>query len=249
MENLSFLEKASSTDLQVLVDYLTKAKDGSFRWTEELSCTPNYKAYYPNRLQLMWTDIAGELQNYGGNTFMNMVRGHGVPYREILIDVCKKMKVNFNKKSSVEVMERCLLEKILIDSLENMTMDELKKLMEDMNIPTQSFGRQSMIAAIQIAIKRGGFASYQIAVIVANAICRFLLGRGLSFAANAALTRYLSIFAGPIGWGINIVWATVDIAGPAYRVTIPATVQIAYMRAKMIDEESISQTLSLQNIV
>jgi len=233
MNDLLFLESAKSKDLQVLVDYLTKAKDGSFRWSEELSYTPHYKEYYPNRLQMMWEDIAKELQNYGGNTFMNMVRGHGVPYREILIDVCKKMKVNFNKKSPVEMIELHLLEKILLESLENMTLEELKKLMEEMDIPTQGLGRQSMIAAIQIAIKRGCFASYKIAVIVANAICRFFLGRGLSIAANAALTRYLSIFAGPIGWGINIVWAAVDIAGPAYRVTIPAVVQIAYMRAKM----------------
>ena len=169
---------------------------------------------------------------------MNIFRGYGVPYREILIDVCKKMKVNFNKKSPVEVIELHLLEKILLDSLENMSIEELEKLMAEMNIPTQGLGRQAMVATIQIAIKRGGFASYKIAVIVANAICRFLLGRGLSLAANAALTRYLSIFAGPIGWGINIVWAAVDIAGPAYRVTIPSVVQIAYMRAKMNYEKT-----------
>lgn len=238
MKDLVFLQSANSKDLQVLVDYLTKAKDGSFRWTEELSGTTNYKVYYPDRLQFMWEDIAKELSRYGGNTIMNIFRGYGVPYREILIDVCKKMKVNFNKKSPVEVIELHLLEKILLDSLENMSIEELEKLMAEMNIPTQGLGRQAMVATIQIAIKRGGFASYKIAVIVANAICRFLLGRGLSFAANAALTRYLSIFAGPIGWGINIVWAAIDIAGPAYRVTIPAVVQIAYIRAKMNYEKT-----------
>jgi uncharacterized protein YaaW (UPF0174 family) len=59
------------------------------------------------------------------------------------------------------------------------------------------------------------------------------LGRGLSYAANAGLTRWLSIFAGPIGWALTAVWTAIDLAGPAYRVTIPAVIQIAYMRAKM----------------
>ena len=51
--------------------------------------------------------------------------------------------------------------------------------------------------------------------------------------ANAALTRSLCVFAGPIGWVVTAVWTLLDIAGPAYRVTIPAVIQVAYMRAKM----------------
>ena len=236
MKDLVFLQSANSTDLQVLVDYLTKTKDGSFRWTEELSGTNNYKMYYPDRLQLMWTDIAEELLRYGGNTFMNMLRGHGVESRELLIDVCKKMDVNFNKKASIEMIEYNLLQKILLDSLENMSTEELKKLLDEMNIPNQGFGKQAFIAALQMAIKRGGFTSYKMAVIVANAVSRALLGRGLALASNAALTRWLSIFAGPIGWSVTAIWTAIDIAGPAYRVTIPAVVQVAYMRIKMNGE-------------
>ena len=104
---------------------------------------------------------------------------------------------------------------------------EMPKL-EDPAVAT----KQAMVAAIQIAIRKGGFASYRIALIVANAIARALLGRGLSLAANAALVRWLSAFAGPIGWAFTIAWTAVDIAGPAYRVTIPAVIQIAYMRTK-----------------
>lgn len=70
-------------------------------------------------------------------------------------------------------------------------------------------------------------------MIVANAVSKSLLGRGLAMASNAALTRWLSIFAGPIGWSVTAIWTAIDIAGPAYRVTIPSVVQIAYMRAKM----------------
>jgi len=72
--------------------------------------------------------------------------------------------------------------------------------------------------------------SYKIAVIVANTIANIILGRGLSLAANATLTRTISIFAGPIGWLITGALTAVDIAGPAYRVTIPAVIQVAFLR-------------------
>ena len=232
-QNLMFLHNAESSDLKVLVDYLTKKKNGETRLTEGLTVTENYKQYYPDQLQLMCEDIVEELQRYGGNTFMNFLRGHGVEYQEILMDVCDKMKVNYNKKSSVEMIEYNLLQKILVDSLENMSVEELKKLMEEMNIPNQGFGKQAFIAALQIAIKRGGFSAYKMAVIVANAVSKALLGRGLAMASNAALTRWLSIFAGPIGWSVTAIWTAIDLAGPAYRVTIPSVIQIAYMRAKM----------------
>jgi uncharacterized protein YaaW (UPF0174 family) len=239
MDNdLIFLRNAENSDLKVLVDYLTKRKDGETRLTEELTMTENYKKYYPDQLQLMADDIAEELQLYGGNTFMNILRGHGVEYRELLIGVCKKMDVNFNKKASIEMIEYNLLQKILLDSLENMSTEEMKKLLDEMNIPNQGFGKQAFIAALQMTIKRGGFTAYKIAVIVANAVSKALLGRGLTLASNAALTRWLSVFAGPIGWSVTAIWTAIDIAGPAYRVTIPAVVQIAYMRIKMNSEKS-----------
>ena len=239
MDNdLIFLRNAENSDLKVLVDYLTKRKDGETRLTEELTMTENYKKYYPDQLQLMADDIAEELQRYGGNTFMNILRGHGVEYRELLIGVCKKMDVNFNKKASIEMIEYNLLQKILLDSLENMSTEDIKKLLDEMNIPNQGFGKQAFIAALQMAIKRGGFTAYKIAVIVANAVSKALLGRGLTLASNAALTRWLSVFAGPIGWSVTAIWTAIDIAGPAYRVTIPAVVQIAYMRIKMNSEKS-----------
>jgi uncharacterized protein YaaW (UPF0174 family) len=243
MDNdLLFLCNADSSDLKVLVDYLTKTKDGENRFTEELTMTENYKKYYPDQLQLMAEDIAEELQLYGGNTFMNILRGHGVEYRELLIDVCKRLKVNFNKESSIEMIEYNLLQKILLDSLENMTIEELKKILDEMNIPTQGYGKQAFVAALQMAIKRGGFSAYKIAVIVANAVSRALIGRGLTIAANAAITRWLSVFAGPIGWTVTAIWTAIDIAGPAYRVTIPSVVQIAYMRIKMISKTADTTT-------
>ena len=85
---------------------------------------------------------------------------------------------------------------------------------------------------MQLIVKAGGFASYKVAVIVANAVAKCILGRGLSFAANRALTKALSIFAGPIGWIITSVWMAIDIAGPSYKTTIPCVIHVAMLRQK-----------------
>lgn len=231
-EDLKFLTSCRNEDLIVLTDYLTTDKDGKGRISESLTETPAYQQCYPDRLNDIWDDVAHELQLFGGNTLLNIFRGHGVPYREILIDVCKKMKVNFNKDAKIEFIEDSLLRKCLEDSIENMSAEDLQQLVQTMNIKTANYSKETMVAALQLAIRTGGFTPYKIAVVVANAVCKALLGRGLAVAANAALTRYMAVFAGPIGLLLLGIWTAIDIAGPAYRVTIPCCVQIAYMRRR-----------------
>ena len=59
-----------------------------------------------------------------------------------------------------------------------------------------------------------GLPTYQVAVIVANAVAKALLGHRLKLATNAALTRTMGIFAGPIGWALTGLWTLIDVAGP-----------------------------------
>lgn len=236
-KDLLFLKDARNEDLRILADYLSKDKDGDTRFSETLTLSENYKRYYPDNISMMWEDLCDELQLYGGNTFMNIVRGHGVPYRTILIDVAKKLKVNFNKNASVELIERGILETILIKAIENTNEAELKQLIEGLGLTginlAKGFTKQGLITALQIAIKGNGFLPYKLAAIIANQMARFILGRGFTFATNAGIMRGISAFAGPIGMALSILWVAIDIAGPAYRVTIPSVVQIAYMRIAM----------------
>ncbi len=121
--DLTFLAFCNNDDLDILVQYLTKTKKGNKRFNETLTSKKSYKDNYPNH-QIDWKDIAEELQTYGGNSIYNFFRQTGVSYKEILTDVCKRMKVNFNAKSSVSIIERNLLSKILEDSIEKMTEEE-----------------------------------------------------------------------------------------------------------------------------
>ncbi|SDO92617.1 DUF3944 domain-containing protein [Selenomonas ruminantium] len=231
-EDLEILSIAENDDLQVLVDYLTRDEDGDLRLTEELTSTSGYKNNR-NNPNAYWQDIAAELQCFGGNTFVNFLRGgEGVTYREVLCDVCDYLNVNYNSDASISVIEMNLLCKILIKALDEMDDDQMKELIDNLDIKVNHFTKQAVIAALQMMILKTGFSPYKISVIVANAVARTLLGRGISVAGNAALTKAISVFAGPVGIALNALWLAIDIAGPAYRVTVPAVIQVAYIRAK-----------------
>jgi uncharacterized protein YaaW (UPF0174 family) len=165
-----------------------------------------------------WDEIAGEFQRFGADSIATWFRGNkGVLYKEILSDVCKKMKVNYNKKSQIERIEGNLLLKIIEDSLEKMTDEEKREFAKGMKINIVNLSTVAIMVALQGAINIGGFASYQLATIVANSFARVLIGRGLVLAANAAMMRGLAMFAGPIGLAISALLALPLITSPAYR--------------------------------
>ena len=163
------------------------------------------------------------------------MRGHGVYYSEILGDVCWKVGVKRQYGELVEQWETNLLAMILAQSIEKMSPSEraeLQATFQSAGVKNLDFsvGIPATIFAARIAVHLTGFLKYQIAVIVANAVARTLLGRGLSFAANAALTRYVGVLFGPIGIAVTSLWTAYDAAGPAYRVTIPCCCHIAFLR-------------------
>jgi uncharacterized protein YaaW (UPF0174 family) len=232
--DLEFLAHMKSSDLNDLVRILVYDKDGEKRVTEELSSTDKYRKYFPDHNKY-WKNIAEEIQKFGGNTIANIWRGTGVLYKEVLTDVCKKLKVNYNKNSSVERIENNLLMKILEDSLEKMSPKEIKELSTNLGIKnTNTITPEVVLGTFQGIFKAGGFKSYQMTVIIANSVMKTIFGRGLSFATNATLTKTMSIVAGPIGWVITGVWTTIDVSGPAFRVTIPAVIEIAVLRKKYL---------------
>lgn len=52
----------------------------------------------------------------------------------------------------------------------------------------------------------------------------------------------MGILAGPIGWVITGTLVSVNLAGPAYRVTVPACVLVATLRLKLKAEREANKT-------
>ncbi len=58
---------------------------------------------------------------------------------------------------------------------------------------------------------------------------------------KVALKKTLGILAGPIGWVITGALVSVNLAWPAYRVTVPACVLVATLRKKLKAEQEAKQ--------
>ena len=63
-------------------------------------------------------------------------------------------------------------------------------------------------------------------------VTQLLIGRGVLTAGFGLLSRGLGIMMGPVGWIVLSGWTAWDIAGPAYRVTVPAVIQVAFLSMK-----------------
>lgn len=233
---LEFLQDQDNTNLDVLVKLLIFDKDGKKRYTEELSGSEKYVKHEPDHKKY-WEHIAAEYQKYAGNSLFNLFRSHGVPYEEVLKDICKKMKIKFLKDTKVTDIEQMLLLKIIEDTFEQMSNKEREEFLRDLNIDTTDFTKQAAMAAMQVAIHRSGFIAYKFAVIIANIIAKQLIGHGLQLAVNTGIVRAIGVFAGPVGWAITSVWTAANLSGPAYRVTIPATIYIAALRQAELNKD------------
>lgn len=239
---LEFLQFCSHTDLRDLADILTVGK-GSRRWTEQLSAEPRF---FENRddLTKVWDLIAAELQRFGADTSISILirGGKGVIYWEILWDVCKHLKVEIRKFEELAVVESRVLAKVLEMALDKMSEEERAEfvkasaeLFADGKFDPTNATPAAILAALQATLATGGFAAFKVAAIAANAVSRFLLGRGLTLAANASLMRLLGVFGGPPGMVLSGVLTLPMFSGPAYRVTVPAVIYVAYLRQKHLN--------------
>ena len=224
-EDLNFLGELSNEELEPLLDLLMFDKDNKKRFTEQITSDVRYIKNTPNH-SAYWDLIAEEYQKFGANSIVSLFRkGKGVTYKEILCDVCDKMKVNYNKKSKTEDIERFLLQKILVESINKMSTEQIKEISNELDLNVSQYTHEAVIIALQFAICQS------FAIIIFDSIISKILSRGgVIVATNTFASRLLSIFAGPIGLCVTGAWTILDIAGPAYRVTIPATIMIACLR-------------------
>ncbi|MDR6710224.1 uncharacterized protein YaaW (UPF0174 family)/GTPase SAR1 family protein [Novosphingobium sp. 1748] len=188
------------------------------------------------------TKIAVYLRQMGSHDVATLLRGgDGVAYDEIVFDVGKKLKAKVSKEQSVEENEEKILLKMFEDALEHMTDEEKRAILLSMGINEASIPYGPLGTAIFFNVLRelGGFSIYRITVVVANMVSRSLLGSGLSFATNAALTRAVGSLLGPIGWIATGLWLVSDLAGPAFRKTVPAVVHVAMLRTMLVNRIAI----------
>ena len=158
---------------------------------------------------------------------------HGPAYESIVYDVCKEMEVeNIDEHDTAEDMEQALLDKVTEKMLDELTYEQRKQVMKDLNIKHRTYNKQAVMAALLLT-RRINLRLYNYVMsYILRMVTQLLIGRGVLTAGFGLLSRGLGIMMGPVGWIVLSGWTAWDIAGPAYRVTVPAVIQVAFLRMK-----------------
>ena len=230
-KDLLFLASCQNEDLRTLCDILTYNNKGEIRLSEQLTDSDAYLHYYPDRMNLMATEIAEELRKFGSNTVRTICRkGEADSYETIVRRVCKRMGVKVDDCDNTQTMERELLTTICEQTTSKLSDEELRKLADKAGIPHKNLNHQMLVTAILFAIRSNAYLLTEMIYFVTSRIASMLLGRWIGMMGMSAVGRYLGMAAGPIGWTLLAGWTISDIASPAYRVMIPAVIMVASMR-------------------
>jgi uncharacterized protein YaaW (UPF0174 family) len=231
--DLQFLQYCENKDLRTLCNILMYDNDGKIRFNENLSKSDNYLSCYPNNMKGMWKELASELRCYGGNTILNCFRkGQGPSYESIVDKVCESLRVDgVTKYDTAEEMEQKLLIHVSKKAIGELDESQARAIMDECGIRNYERNKAGLLAAL-IALQ---VVNYRIFIIVVETIMKYvsriLVGRGLICAGIGVFSGF-GVFLGPIGWLVMGGWSIWDLFGPAYRVIVPAVIQVAYMRVK-----------------
>lgn len=214
--DLIFLQNADWTELKMLADALIQDFDGNEQWTGGLKETLNKnKDLYPDSEEELfrnsWKAIVAEIQLFGGNTIANVFRQEGILYQEIVNDVAKKIGVDYQKGISVQELE----EKIL----RNLFGNKIKSL--------------SQLSEMNEILKGKGFLGFSSLLSQPVETIKNSLGINTSLAGGVTAGLGVLVKAmkmNPIITLASLPLGSVELAAPAYRVTIPVVCIIAILR-------------------
>jgi len=236
--DLVFLQNSKQEDLDILVNYLTKLPNGKKRFNSRLMQYDRVDHYFPNHKKY-WNLIAAEVQHFGGHFFANFITGSGVPYRHMLERVCKKSGIDYVQQKSTEKLEVILLSKILMDSMQKMSANDLRDFMKELSINPHDYTRQTLSKDIKKIIRKEKIKPRIVGVLLASSVAKlavtktmkFSLLKGLKIGAHKVFWgKVATVLTGPLGIAFTATWILNDIAKPDYRMMIPIVIQIAYMR-------------------
>ncbi|NZC53723.1 acidic protein MsyB [Escherichia coli] len=222
--DLDFLQHCSEEQLANFARLLTHNEKGKTRLSSVLMRNELFKSMegHPEQHRRNWQLIAGELQHFGGDSIANKlrVRGHGKLYRAILLDVSKRLKLKADKEMSTFEIEQQLLEQFLRNTWKKMDEEHKQEFLHAVDARVNELEELLPLLMKDKLLAKGvsHLLSSQLTRILRTHAAMSVLGHGLLRGAG---------LGGPVGAALNGVKA---VSGSAYRVTIPAVLQIACLR-------------------
>jgi len=236
---LELLQRADRGDLAALVACITD--DGAGRLTlpavvrEVLLKAKDEQTFLDGELRL----LVRELQLFGGNSLRNVARGGGVSYRQIAADVLSHISGEVAAEESTQQVELRVLAAIVSRLWSEADASGKRAIAETLGLPANEATpdldrvldvvRQGGIAAVDAALLADGFEQLSLRRVVdsvskqVSSTARKPVGL---LAAVAARALPITAAAATAGWGAQ------QLAGEAYRITLPCVVRIASIRQK-----------------
>ena len=214
---VQLLLNADKGDIDLLIDYVTNTGKFGFSMSDSVKAVLQdaKRQDIPDEETLRL--LVRELQHFGGNTFVNLFRRNGVSYSEIVDDVASHLKMKVPAAASVEEKEALIIDCVFTSSWKKMSDDERSQILRGMGI--------SASVSLDIPV-------WQKAALVANGLAQTTAGKVLPLIAGLGIGRVLGVLTGPVGLAITGLYTAYDISNPAFRVTLPCVVQIAWIRLK-----------------
>ncbi len=220
--DLDFLQHCSEEQLANFARLLTHNEKGKTRLSSVLMRNELFKSMegHPEQHRRNWQLIAGELQHFGGDSIANKLRRHGKLYRAILLDVSKRLKLKADKEMSTFEIEQQLLEQFLRNTWKKMDEEHKQEFLHAVDARVNELEELLPLLMKDKLLAKGvsHLLSSQLTRILRTHAAMSVLGHGLLRGAG---------LGGPVGAALNGVKA---VSGSAYRVTIPAVLQIACLR-------------------
>ncbi|MGE5120165.1 YaaW family protein [Yersinia enterocolitica] len=214
---VQLLLNADKGDIDLLIDYVTNTGKFGFSMSDSVKAVLRDAKCQDIPDEETLRLLVRELQHFGGNTFVNLFRRNGVSYSEIVDDVANHLKMKVPAAASVEEKEALIVDCVFTSSWKKMSDDERHQLLRGMGI--------SASVSLDIPV-------WQKAALVANGLAQTTAGKVLPLIAGLGIGRVLGVLTGPVGLAITGLYTAYDISNPAFRVTLPCVVQIAWIRLK-----------------
>jgi uncharacterized protein YaaW (UPF0174 family) len=178
--------------------------------------------------------LMGEISLVGGYSHVNIFRGHGVPYIEIVRDLADKFKAGHSQWDSVGAIETNLILRLWNTTIKQLTPEQVDELRKRATDEAGRLGKNILPEAAWIgaltAAQLSGFGVYLISTTILGAISS-ALGLGLGMGVFIGLTKLVSVLIGPVGWICGPVLLGVIRSGaPNYKKLLPVVLLIAAYR-------------------
>ncbi|WP_022982654.1 hypothetical protein [Ideonella sp. B508-1] len=202
--------------------------------------------------------------NSVANVFRRLVSGGarnsgGICYEELVRDVAGKLGAPTPGATNVLGLERRILERLLQQALDKAAAVQRSEVLAGLSgwksspapVPESIDDRPDLWAAIGAVVAAGtgeqllqrsvvgdvagaGAFTAGAAAALRGVAGTLASGGAYGAAAGFAGARAVTALAGPVGLTVGGVWTLASLASPAYRVTVPCVIQLAFMRSSYL---------------